>query len=152
MAETKPSAAEDLSKSLRFMVFLPSSKNKLAPKRWRLHAVCCCRAEKPQVAKTGRPALQGADQMFVAGSCGLRPLQQVARTRQRDNFFETLGFRGGDFAAVRRQSVIAAALVVVGQGALAALDNQPIIEQALDDAVEGAGAEFDFATGAHLDF
>src|SRR5579864_4589046 len=82
----------------------------------------------------------------------LRPLQQVTRTGQRDNFFETLGFGGGDFAAVRRQPVIAAALVVVGQGALAALDDQAIVEQALDDAVERAGAEFDFATGAHLDF
>jgi len=29
-------------------------------------------------------------------------LQQVARTRQRDNFFEARGFGGSDFAALRR--------------------------------------------------
>ena len=37
-------------------------------------------------------------------------------------------------------------------GALAAFDNEAVVEQALDDAVEGAGAKFYFAGGAEFDF
>jgi len=49
-------------------------------------------------------------------------------------FFEALGFGGGYFAALG-VTCKACALVVVRGGALAAFDDQAVVEEALDDAV-----------------
>ncbi len=86
----------------------------------------------------------------VAGKLGrLRALQQPPRASQRDHFFEAFRFGGGDLAAFCGQVVVAAALVVDrGGGAFAPLDDQAVVQQALDDSVERAGAEFYFAVGA----
>ena len=62
-----------------------------------------------------------------------------------------LGHRHG--AAVVRQAVVAPALVVErGVRPLVAFDNQPVLLEALDQAVERSGAQGDLAFGPPLDF
>ncbi len=69
------------------------------------------------------------------------PARSQRGARLRRGALEPCGFGQGGFAALRRETVVAPPLVVVGCAARPRLGNPAVGQQAFDDAVERAGAE-----------
>ena len=78
--------------------------------------------------------------------------QQMPRAGQGNYFFQRRPPRR-PLCGLLGQPVIAPALVIFrGRRALAKLSDEPIVQQALYDSVERAGAQLNFAAGAQRNF
>ena len=77
---------------------------------------------------------------------------EAARTRKTQELGKALGLCPGDRRAKWRDPVVAAALVVqFGRRARACLDEQPLIEHALDRAIQRSRTQAQRARGSRLD-
>src|SRR5215471_10901512 len=79
-------------------------------------------------------------------------LQQALGAGARDQLLHADSLGDGDFASLIGEAIVAATRVVfVSRGTVAGFYDQAFGEKALDDAVESAGGELDFAAGLFVD-